>query len=201
MKKSARSTQSGSLVAVGSPAIGTVLVAAFGTLEDARAAAVGLSDVEIVGTDLAPAPLVLRSTARRCASGLLLGLAAGLLVGGALALLNVAGTPVAPLLGGCLLVGVLAGLATALRPAVTPLGAGSVLAGRYELRAPAVAAGALRDRLRTGDPAGLTALGTLPTRAPLAPAPLGALGRGVRTADEALGLTPLSESRVTVEVE
>ena len=170
---------------------GSVLVAAFAALSDAEAALAELPGAEIVGTGLSPAPFVARTSARRVGSGVLLGVAAALLVGGALALLDLPGAGPAPVLAGCLLVGVLTGLGGALRAAATPVGAGTVLVGRYELRAPASVARALRDRLRAAAPGGLLELGTpVGGRPGLVPAPLGALDDRVRTADEALGLSP-----------
>ncbi len=180
MKKSARAAAEPSPVATG-----TVLVAAFETLDAARTAAAGLpSDVEIVGTAPRPVPVSSGATARRVGSALLLGGLAGALVGALLALLAV--TPAGAVLAGCVLLGAAAGAAGRVRPP----DAGGVLVDRYELRAPAPVADALRDRLRGAEPAGLVELGSVPGRSRLAPAPLGALGSGVRTADEALGLTP-----------
>ena len=170
---------------------GSVLVGAFAALADAQAALADLPGAEIVGTGLSPAPYVARTSARRVRSGVLLGVAAGLLVGGALALLDVAGAGAGPVLAGCLLVGVVTGLGAALRAPATPVGAGTVLVGRYELRAPVTVAAALRDRLRAAAPAGLLELGTPAGARPgLVPAPLGALDDRLRTADEALGLSP-----------
>jgi hypothetical protein len=191
MKKSARPVEAPS----GSPAgSGSVVVAAFAGLAYAKAALADLpaggQPPEIVGTGLSPAPATPQPTAQRVGSGVLLGLAAGLLVGGALALFDVTAAPHAPVFLGCLLVGVLTGLGCALRALPTPAGTDSVRVLRFELRAPVADAHALRDRLRAAEPVGLLELGTVAARPRLAPAPLGALGRKVRTADEALGLAP-----------
>jgi hypothetical protein len=181
MKKSARDTD----VRVPPAASGSVLVAAFTTLAAAQSAAAGLpGDIEIVGTALRPAPVPPRDTARRIGAGALGGAVAGVAAGAALVLLGV--SPVGLVLAGCVLLGAVVG---AVRPGPAPAERG-VVAGRYELRAPACDADALRDRLRDVDPAELLEFGAVALRARLAAAPLGALDHRVRTADEALGLTP-----------
>lgn len=188
MKKSARPVEPASVESRS----GSVVVAAFAGLADAEAAVAslptGVQSPEIVGTGLSRAPVAARSAGHRVGSGVLLGAATGLLVGGVLTLVDHAGTPAPAVLVGCLLVGVLTGLGGALRPRGVPHAHPTVLAERYELRAPVGVASALRDRLRVAGPAGLLELGAVPVRPGFVPAPLGALDRRVRTADEALGL-------------
>jgi hypothetical protein len=169
-----------------------VLVAAFATLDAAQSAADRLGgdagEHEIVGTALRPAPAVDQLTGRRLGGGLARGVLLGVAVGALLAVLDSAHSRFAPLVAGCVLVGMLVGLFGVLRPGRRPEGA--VLATRYELRAPDAVADALRDRVRASKPAGLVELGTAAPRSALRPAPLGALDSQVRTADEALGLSP-----------
>ncbi len=170
----------------------SVLVAAFSTFDAAESAAASLSGEagppEIVGTALRRAPVVDQLSPRRLAAGLARGVLLGVVIGAVLAVLEAGHARWAPIVAGCVLVGLLVGVGGGLRrdrPA-----AGAVLATRYELRAPAAIADALRDRVRALRPAGLVELGAAAPLSTLRPAPLGALDARVRTADEALGLSP-----------
>jgi hypothetical protein len=183
MKKGAAPAAVGSSKSANGAPVGSVLVAAFGSLPAAESAAADLAgDYEIVGTGLRAVPAD-RPGAGRLGLSMLGGLVVGALVGAVATALG--GSPAGLL--GCLVLGALLGVAGSVRrsrPAP-----GSVLVSRYELRAPADVADALRDRVRTVSPAGLVELGSAAPRSALRPAPLGALDSRVRTADEALGLT------------
>src|SRR5690348_421979 len=136
MKKSARETSE----QVPAVAAGNVLVAAFTTLAAAQSAAAGLPDeVEIVGTSLRPVPAPPPETAHRIGARALAGGAAGVAAGALLVLIGTG--PAAQVLAGCLLLGAVVSAVAGLRPGPGERG---VLAGRYELRAPAAGADALR---------------------------------------------------------